>query len=47
MSEVTLYVPYSLDRGTALVGGAYMGTSLIRKRPPPYDPPRTMGIGLR
>jgi len=26
---------------------AYRGTSLIRKRPPPKDPPRTLGIGLR
>ena len=26
---------------------AYRGTSLIRKRPPPSDPPRTLGIGLR
>ena len=25
----------------------YRGTSLIRKRPPPQDPPRTVGIGLR
>ena len=23
------------------------GSSPIRKRPPPYDPPRTLGIGLR
>ena len=25
----------------------YRGTSPIRKRPPPYDPPLTLGIGLR
>ena len=25
----------------------YRGTSLIRKRPPPEDHPRTLGIGLR
>jgi len=25
----------------------YRGTSPIRKRPPPEDPPRTLGIGLR
>ena len=25
----------------------YMGTSLIRKRPPPQDHPRTLGISLR
>ena len=25
----------------------YRGTSLIRNRPPPQDPPRTLGIGLR
>ena len=25
----------------------YRGTSPIRKRPPPYDPPMTLGIGLR
>ena len=24
----------------------YRGTSLIRKRPPPWDPPRTLVIGL-
>ena len=24
----------------------YRGTSPKRKRPPPYDPPRTLGIGL-
>ena len=23
------------------------GTSPVRKRPPPYDPPKTLGIGLR
>ena len=27
--------------------GPYRGTSPIRKRPPPWDPPRTLGIGLR
>ena len=26
---------------------AYRGTSPIRKRPPPLDPPRNLGIGLR
>ena len=26
---------------------AYRGTSPIRKRPPPYDPPSTLGTGLR
>ena len=25
----------------------YRGTSPIRKRPPPQDPPKTLGIGLR
>ena len=25
----------------------YRGTSHIRKRPSPWDPPRTLGIGLR
>ena len=25
----------------------YRGNSPIRKRPPPYDPPKTLGIGLR
>ena len=25
----------------------YRGTSPIRKRPPPYAPPRTLGIGLQ
>ena len=25
----------------------YRGTSPIRKRPPPYDPPTTLGIGIR
>jgi len=25
----------------------YRGTSLIRKRPPPYEPPMILGIGLR
>ena len=25
----------------------YMGTSPTKKRPPPWDPPRTLGIGLR
>ena len=25
----------------------YRGTSLIRKRQPPWDPPRTLSIGLR
>jgi len=25
----------------------YRGTSLIRKRPPPYDHRKTLGIGLR
>ena len=27
--------------------GTHRCTSLIRKRPPPYDPPRTLSIGLR
>ena len=27
--------------------GLYRGTSPIRKRPPPEEPPRTLGIGLR
>ena len=27
--------------------GVYRGTSLIRKRQTPQDPPRTLGIGLR
>ena len=26
---------------------AYRGTFPIRKRPPPWDPPQTLGIGLR
>ena len=26
---------------------AYRGTSPMRKRPPPSDPPRALGIGLR
>ena len=26
---------------------AYRGASLMRKRSPPKDPPRTLGIGLR
>ena len=26
---------------------AYRGTSPIRKRPTPQDPPRTLGMGLR
>ena len=25
----------------------YRGTALIRNRPPPYDPLKTLGIGLR
>ena len=25
----------------------YRGTSLITKRPPPQDPPRSLGIGVR
>ena len=25
----------------------YRGTSPIRRHPPPWDPPRTLGIGLR
>ena len=25
----------------------YRGTSPIRKRPPPEEPPRTLGLGLR
>ena len=27
------------------LSGEYRGTSLIRKRPPPLDPPRTLGTG--
>ena len=27
--------------------GKHRGTSPVRKRPPPYDPPMTLGIGLR
>ena len=33
-------------RGRCCVG-AYRGTSPTRNRLPPYDPPRTLGIGLR
>ena len=29
------------------IDSPYRGTSLIRKRPPPQDPPRTLGIGLQ
>jgi len=28
-------------------GSGHRGTSPIRKRPPPQDPPRTLGIRLR
>ena len=28
-------------------GVQYRGTLPIRKRPPPWDPPWTLGIGLR
>ena len=36
-----------LSSGGPPLTRAYRGTSLIRKRPPPQDPPRTLGIGLR
>ena len=31
----------------ALIKLSYRGTSPIRKRPPPYDPPMPLGVGLR
>ena len=33
-------------RGAVRIG-VYRGTSLIRNHPPPYDPPKTLDIGLR
>ena len=42
MSEVPLYAGNTLDPSDE-----YGGTSLIRKRPPPQDHPRTLGIVLR
>ena len=51
MSEVPLH-PLSGDGvkfdPTEVLGrpSARQGSSLIRKRPPPWDPPRTLGIGL-
>ena len=36
-----------LDRQDPRGAALYRGTSPIRKRPPPYDPPTTLGIGLR
>jgi len=35
--------PQSQNCSTTL----YMGTAPIRKRPPPWDPHRSLGIGLR
>ena len=37
----------SLARIPGQSGSQYRGTSPIRKRPPPKDPPRTLGTGLR
>ena len=34
-------------RHTLMESFGYRGTSPIRKRPPPYDPTTTLGIGLR
>jgi len=36
-----------VERAGARQAGAYRGTSPIRKRPPPLDPSRTLGICLR
>ena len=30
-----------------LILGLHRGTELLRKRPPSWDPPRTLGMGLR
>ena len=37
----------ALSRSLLSEASRYRGTSPIRKRPPPYDPPTTLGIGLR
>jgi len=48
MSEVALYcVRARLLFDKPDEQGNYRGTSLIRTRTPPQDPPRTLGIGLR
>ena len=36
-----------VDKGVCAQVAVYRGTSPIRKRPPPCDPPKTLGIGLR
>ena len=46
MGKVPLYEDWTRAREKGLAGG-YRGTSLIKKRPPPKDPPMTIGIGLR
>ena len=39
---------HTVPEPPVLLGGyVYRGTSLIKKRPPPEDPPRTLGTGLR
>jgi len=48
MSEVALYcVRARLLFARPAEQGNYRGTSLIRNRTPPQDPPRTLGIGPR
>ena len=52
--EVSMYVSLaasvgvvgSQGGGQSLGSGVYRGTSLIRKRPPPQDHHRALGIGL-
>ena len=47
MGEVPLYCEGKMSaREESLLVG-YRGTSPIRKRPPPQDPPSTLDIGLR
>ena len=36
-----------INRSRVCPLASYRGTSPMRKRPPPSDPPRTLGIGLR
>ena len=38
------FLPYIVSY-LVIYEGVTWGTSLIRKRPPPQDPPRTLGIG--
>ena len=47
MNEVPLYSGCDEGFASHYFGGLIQGYLASKKHPPPYDPPRTLGMGLR